>query len=139
MAGDENKAAVRRFFQLIDRQEVVAAMEVFADDYRLHMSGNPEPMTAQEFAGFGQMFFSAMPDLTHTVDALVADEDQVACRLTVAGTHRGELMGFPPTGRAVQVNSFNLYRFRDGRIAEQWITFDVMSLMQQIGAVPVPA
>jgi predicted ester cyclase len=39
----------------------------------------------------------------------------------------------------VQVNSFNFYRFRDGRIAEQWITFDTMSLMQQIGAIPVPA
>lgn len=139
MTGDENKAAVRRFFQLIDQQEFEAAMEVFADDYRLHMSGNPEPMTPQEFASFGQMFFAAMPDLTHTVDALVAEGDHVACRLTVAGTQQGELMGVPPTGRAVQANSYNFYRFRDGKIAEQWITFDVMSLMQQLGAIPVPA
>jgi steroid delta-isomerase-like uncharacterized protein len=139
MTGDENKAAVRRFFQNLDRQDWEAAMDVFADDYRLHMSGNPQPMTAQEFAGFGQMFFAAMPDLTHTVDALVAEGDEVACRLIVAGTHEGELMGVPPTGRAVQVDSFNFYRFRDGKIVEQWVNFDAMSLMQQIGAVPVPA
>jgi steroid delta-isomerase-like uncharacterized protein len=120
-------------------QEWDAAAEILADGYQLHMSGNPEPMNAQEFAGFGQMFFAAMPDLTHTVDALVAEGDHVACRLTVAGTQQHELMGVPPTGRNMRVNSYNFYRFRDGKIVEQWVTFDAMSMMQQLGAIPVPA
>jgi steroid delta-isomerase-like uncharacterized protein len=136
MAGADNKGVVREFFERLDRQEWDAAMTAFADDYRLHMAGNPQPMNAQEFAGFGQMFFAAIPDLTHTIDATIAEGDTVACRLTVAGTHRHELMGVPGTGRAVRVSSFNFYRFRDGKIAEQWINFDAMGLMQQLGAVP---
>jgi len=139
MAASDNVTTLRTFFKQIDGQEWDAATQVFTEDYRLHMSGNPQPMTAQEFAGFGQMFFAAIPDLTHTIEAAVVDGDDVAIRLTVAGTHRHELMGVPGSGRPVSVSSFNFYRFRAGQIAEQWITFDVMSLMQQIGGIPAPA
>jgi steroid delta-isomerase-like uncharacterized protein len=138
MAGEDNAAVVRTFFELIDRQDFASVMPLLADDYVLHMTGSPQPMTAQEFTGFGQMFFAAIPDLTHTIDAMVVAGDDVAIRLTVAGTHQHELMGVPGSGRAVSVNSFNFYRFRGGKIAEQWVNFDAMGLMQQIGAIPAP-
>ena len=138
MAGSEHVATLRTFFGQVDRQELDAAMQAFADGFQIHMSGNPQPMTAQEFADFGKMFFAAIPDLTHTIEAVVADGDDVAIRLTVAGTHQHELMGAPGSGRAVSASSFNFYRFRDGKIAEQWITFDALGLMQQIGALPAP-
>jgi steroid delta-isomerase-like uncharacterized protein len=139
MAGSDNVAALRTFFGHVDRQEWDAAMQAFADDFVLHMSGNPQPMTVQEFADFGKMFSAAMPDLTHSIDAVVVDGDDVASRLNVTGTHLHELMGVPGSGRAVSVSSFNFYRFRDGKIVEQWINFDALGLMQQIGALPAAA
>ena len=58
--------------------------------------------------------------------------------MRLAGRHDGEFMGMPPTGRAVAIGSINFLRCVDGWIAEQWIDFDGLGMMQQLGAVPAP-
>lgn len=139
MTRSDNIATIRTLFEHLDRQDWDTAKTAFADDYVVHMSGNPHPMTADEFIGLGQTFYTAIPDLTHAIDAAVVDGDDVAIRLTITGTHQHELMGVPGSGRAVSLGSFNFYRFRDGKIAEQWVLLDAQGLMQQIGALPAPA
>ncbi len=63
--------------------------------------------------------------------------DKVVARARMTGTHQGELMGMPPTGRRVDVQLIDIIRFEDDGLAhEHWGVFDMMAMMQQVGAVP---
>jgi steroid delta-isomerase-like uncharacterized protein len=79
----------------------------------------------------------AYPDLHVAVEDLIAEGDKVVSRNLVTGTHRGEYMGIPPTGKSVKYNEIFIVRFADGRIAETWGVVDVLSQMRQLGTVPV--
>jgi steroid delta-isomerase-like uncharacterized protein len=78
----------------------------------------------------------AFPDLHVTVEDLIAEGDKVAGRNSVAGTHQGEYMGLPPTGKSVTYNEIFVFRFAGGRIAETWGVVDVFSQMKQLGVIP---
>lgn len=78
----------------------------------------------------------AFPDLHLTIEDLIAEEDEVVGRTTVSGTHQGEYMGLPPTGKSVTYNEIFIFRFADGRIAEIWGVVDVFSQMKQRGLIP---
>jgi steroid delta-isomerase-like uncharacterized protein len=81
-----------------------------------------------------ETFRSALPDLAVTVDHQFANGDYVATRFTVRGTHDGELLGAPPTGRSVAMTGITVSRCEDGRIAEEWELVDVAGLLQQVAA-----
>ena len=74
------------------------------------------------------------PDLHARIDDLVAEGDRVAVRLTFRGTHQGEFLGVPATGRTVEYVSHEFYRFADGLVAEEWICSDLASLQGQLTA-----
>jgi steroid delta-isomerase-like uncharacterized protein len=84
---------------------------------------------------FGRLL-RAFPDLHVTVEDMIAEADKVVARDTVTGTHQGEYMGLPPTGKSVTYNEIFICRFADGRIAETWGVVDVLSQMRQLGATP---
>ena len=75
------------------------------------------------------------PDLRITVEDLIAEDDKVVGRNSVTGTHHGEYMGLPPTGKSVTYNEIFIFRFAGGRIAETWGVVDVFSQMKQLGLV----
>ena len=56
--------------------------------------------------------------------------------IRIAGTHQGEILGVPPTGKRVAYRSVNLYRMTDGKIAETWQLADIWGFMRQVGAIP---
>jgi steroid delta-isomerase-like uncharacterized protein len=85
------------------------------------------------------MYRTAFPDLRLDIEHLVAEGDTIVVRFTAHGTHRGELLGILPTGKPVTVAAMELFRLADGKIAEQWVTMDVLGLLQQLGAIPGPA
>jgi steroid delta-isomerase-like uncharacterized protein len=78
----------------------------------------------------------AFPDLHITVEDVIAEGDKVVGRNSVTGTHQGEYMGLPPTGKPVAYNEIFIFRFVNGRIAETWGVVDVVSQMKQLGVVP---
>ncbi len=84
-------------------------------------------------------FEVAFPGYDIEVHDILADGDRVAVRGTFRGVHRGEFQGIAPTGRVVSVPLMLIYRIADGRIAEHWMSADSLSLLQQLGAAPVPA
>lgn len=90
---------------------------------------------------FFRMMRTAFPDMRVTPEYLAQDGDHVMARFRFTGTHRGEFMGVPPSGRHVDVAGYDEVRLTsDGRRAvEHWGTLDAMALMQQIGAMPDPA
>jgi predicted ester cyclase len=78
----------------------------------------------------------AFPDLHIAVEDMIAEGDKIVIRDTVTGTHKGELMGVPPTGNSVSYNEIFIFRFAEGRVIETWGVVDVLSLMRQLGAIP---
>ena len=78
----------------------------------------------------------AFPDLQVTVEDVIAEGDKVVARNTVTGTHQGEYLGLPPTGRSIAYNEIFIFRFANGRIAETWGVVDVFSQLRQLGGFP---
>ena len=136
-----NKEIVlRKWYQeLWDKWNVSVADELFTPDYRLHVPGNPAPVNRESAKHVVTMFSKAFPDLQHTVDEIVAEGNTVAARWTVSGTHRGDFQGIPPTDKSVQLSGTTVHHLADGRIAETWLVFDTLELLQQLGAVPQTA
>lgn len=134
---DDRKARIREYYAEMDRQDLDAISKMITPNFRLHFSGSPEgDFTAAK--GMLDMFFAALPDLRHEILDLIGEGDRVAVRLQVLATHQGELMGVPASGKPVDIESSNVFRFEGDKIAEQWATADMLSMLRQIGAVPSP-
>jgi predicted ester cyclase len=82
---------------------------------------------------------SAFPDYHAELHDLLVDDDLVVGRLTVSGTHRGEFMGAPPTGRAFRVQHMHMYRVQNGQLVEHWACRDDLGMLTQLGLLPQPA
>lgn len=82
------------------------------------------------------MLFDAFPDFGAGVDHLIAEDDMVALHMTWTGTHEGEFMGIPASGRNMSIEVIDIFRIVDGRFLEHWGLTDIMSMMQQLGAMP---
>jgi steroid delta-isomerase-like uncharacterized protein len=137
---DADQAAVRRFveeYQSTGDESV--ARELLADDFVDRSPFGPfAPDREGVIALFG-MLRGAFPDLHAVIHDQLSDGDKVVTRKTFHGTHRGELMGIPPTGNPVAFDVIDIVRVRDGRLVEHWNVIDALGLMQQVGAVPAPA
>jgi predicted ester cyclase len=137
MSGQDNKAIIRRGFEAMNSQDLSVVEQIMAPGYVNH--DMPAPAPGPE--GFKQVlgaFFSAFPDMHITLEAQLGDGDLVANRGTFTGTHQGEFMGIPATGRQVAVNFMDMWRLEDGQAVENWVRIDMLSLMVQLGAVPPP-
>ena len=135
---EENKELVRRFVEEFwNQKNPSAADELMAADVVIHMPTG-EVVDLEGLKGFAEMWRSSFPDWNSTFEELIAEGERVAERWTGRGTHQGELAGIPPTGKHVEVPGSVFYRIVDGKIVEFRGQLDMMSLMQQIGAVPAP-
>jgi steroid delta-isomerase-like uncharacterized protein len=88
--------------------------------------------------GFLSLMRRAFPDFCFEVEDLIAEGDKVAARVSVSGTHLGEMMGLAPTGKRVSTSGIEVFRFEQGKMAEHWAAFEALDMLQQIGMVPVP-
>lgn len=133
---EEHKALVRRYLDEVNRGNLAALDDVLSPDYRYHLPGSPTPLNREQHRQFVAMFYAAVPDFSHTVEDQIAEGEMVVTRLTNRGTHRGELLGLPATGKAFTIQGINLVRVAGGRIAEEWVIFDMLGMLQQLGVVP---
>lgn len=112
--------------------------DVYAGDAVEHHTAGDQrglPAIRESF----EAFLAAFPDVTQTVEDVVADGDTVAMRLSVRGTHDGGgLMGFDPTGREIDVQQMVFARVEDGKVAERWVLWDTLGLFEQLGIVELP-
>ena len=136
---DANKAALGRFLdEAFNKGNLAAIDELVADNFVDH---SPPPSISGDKAGLKQtveMFRSAFPDLTVTVEDMIAEGEMLAVRVISRGTHRGQLMGVAPTGRAVAINEQHFVRFATGKAVEHWGVEDNLGMMQQLGVVQAP-
>jgi len=92
-----------------------------------------------EFKKFFVQFTKAFPDIHVEVADTISEEDKIAARCIVTGTHRGDTLGVPPTNTPIRFTGIAILRIKDGRIAEAWNSFDFQGLSKQIGALVQPA
>jgi steroid delta-isomerase-like uncharacterized protein len=139
MSAEENKALVRRFVEEFwNEGNTAAADALMAPDAAIHMPTG-ETLDLDELKSFAGAWRESFPDWHSTFEELIAERDRVAERWTGRGTHRGELWGIPSTSKRVEGPGSVFYRIVDGKIVEFRAQFDMLSLMQQPGALPDPA
>jgi steroid delta-isomerase-like uncharacterized protein len=137
MTIEDNTALVRRLFEALNRgiADVNALRpEAFAPHEVSHFAGHPLDYAAH--AAFDAMLLRAFPDLQFTLDDLLADRDRVVARFAARGTQTGAFQGIPATGRAAAVSGIAIYRVAGGRVVEQWLEYDQLGLLQQLGIIP---
>ena len=122
--------------ELFGKRNMAVVAETCAPDFVVTIPGYPEPLrglaAVEKWAGSYLTGF----DSRLTVEDVVAEGDWVALRFVVRGTHRGEYMGIPATGRKVEFTEFSLTRYADGRAQASWLMLDTLTVMQQLGLFP---
>ena len=134
MSIKENKTLIRRVYELWNRKELDKYLEVFAPGYVEHYPDGDMPL--KQVIESGTMFCVAFPDVTSTIEDMVAEGDKVAVLMTSRGTHKGEFLGIPPTGNKIEMRNTCIIRIANGKLAEWWGTLDGLSVMQQLGVIP---
>ncbi len=136
----ENKAMVRRFFEeFVTKGDQSVADELMAEDFVDHNPAGPNQGPGLE--GVKQLFAGrrlALPDAAATVEDQVSEGDKVVSRLTITGTHQGEFMGIPATGKSFSIGAVAIFRIEGGKIVERWGETDNIGMMQQLGVIPAP-
>lgn len=137
---ERNEETVRRFVrEIVNEGNYDVAEELFADGYVRHDPAIPEEKRGPEgFVETVETFRAAFPDVEMTLHELLRDGEYVAFRATETATHEGEFMGIEPTGRKVEMEGNVIHRLEDGKVAETWAQFDMVGLLEQLGAIERP-
>ena len=139
---EQNKATARRwFFDIIAQRQFAVADEIFSANHVIHDPHAPPtgwPNGPEGLKAVAGIFGGAFSGWNITIDDQIAEGDLVATRWTARATHTGPLPGIAPTGNLVRVTGVNVARFENGQIGESWFNFDMLSLLQQVGAIPAP-
>jgi predicted ester cyclase len=132
-----NKDTLQQLYdRVMNGHDVNAADELITPDRPDHDRTFPPEFTRDRegFKKLFTMFIAAFPDLKFTTDFMVAEGDMVSAFTSVQGTHQGEFMGIPPTGKSFTASNADTCRFTsEGRICEHWGVFEVASMMRQLG------
>jgi steroid delta-isomerase-like uncharacterized protein len=135
---EENKIIARRWSdELWSNGNLSVADEIIDANYVNHDVSSPDLGRGPE----GEkkrvaLYRTAFPDLRFNVEDLFSDNDKVVTRWTCRGTHKGDLSGVPPTGKAFNITGITIARFAGGKGVECWVNWDALGLFQQLGIVP---
>jgi len=141
MMEEANKVLIQRLYDALNTHDLSVVDEIIAEDWICHrgMGTSPDGATLRGRDVFKQTALGnlqAFPDVTITIDDILADGDKVAFRLTMRGTFTGSFRGIPPTNKPMSIWGINIYQIRDGQIVESWERTDTLNLMQQLGVIP---
>ena len=139
MAGaSENARLIGHFYEeVFNNGHVEFADRVHGPDYRYHdMAGPDDVINHRDYMERNAGFACAFPDRRVDIQDLIAVDDRVVARAVMRATHTGALATIAPTGRHVRLASTIIYRFANGRVAEEWEIFDKLGLYQQLGVTP---
>ncbi len=127
---EENKEFVRKFLSTMDAQEWDAFREMMTPEHKFNSPLGP-PMGRDEHVAVDRDFFKSFEAKHHILD-IVAEGDKVAIRGKTTMVHRGEFQGIPSTGKHIELHWLDIMRIEGGKNAEEWLSMDLMGLMQQL-------
>ena len=133
-APEQNKAAARQIYQHVLNSQSMDSLEVYFDfDLTSHFYGPASTPGIESFRQGLVGMRTAFPDLHGDIETLVAEGDQVVARVKLTGTHRGEYMGFPATGKKFSVESVDYMRISDSKCVEFYSSVDNLKILSQLG------
>ena len=136
---DTNKAIMRRFYdEVVNAGNVDLIDELLSDDFTEHEELPGLAPGREGVKQFFRMFNQAFPDSTFTAEHVLAEGNTVAARVTVRGTHQGEFMGIPATGKFVEFQAMDFVQFADGIATAHWGVTDMVAMLTQLGVMPEP-
>ena len=134
---EENKALVRRVLEEVWNQGKLEVIdEIYAADFVIHTPGNPDIHGPEGFKQFVTMYRTAFPDVQFTIEDQIAEGDKVVTRWSTTATHKGELMGIPPTGLPAPTTGVSIGRCAGGKCLEDWSSWDALGMWQKLGVIP---
>ena len=134
----KNKQIMPHFVEFINTASEKLALELVSPDAVFYVPGRPDPVRGPSgYLEIIAMMRAGFPDIQWTLEETIAEGDMVAARFTMRGTHTGVFFGAPPTGRKIEVQAMNFYRFSGRKIIAERGQPDLLGLMQQIGAIPM--
>ena len=136
---EQNVITIRKYWKAFNDHDLSVWDELCTTDFINHDPGLPTPDA--DLATIKQTIRAmqtAFPDITCSEDHLIANGDKVAVMQTMRGTHRAAFMGIPATGKTVSFSGVWWAHLSGGKIKEQWVYFNALGLLQQLGAIPPP-
>jgi C-1 hydroxylase len=131
MSLEENKAIVRKAIEAINKKDLSLLDDLVAPNYFDHVAKQGQELIKQ----FIVMLYKGFPDYHATIEDIIAEGDKVWARVTYTGTHTGEYLGFPPSGKKISYNSVTIKRVVDGKMVEGWTVNDMLDFFKQIGMI----
>jgi steroid delta-isomerase-like uncharacterized protein len=132
----DNAATVRRIYELVNAGDVQGMGALMADDFVEHEDIPGGGTGKEDVIAFFEMQRAAFPDMAMTPEDVIDAGDKVVVRARFTGTHQGDFMGVPATGRSVDVPLIDIMRLGDdGLVHEHWGVFDAMGMMGQLGVL----
>ena len=143
MSADEHKTVIRRLTdEALNQGNLDVLAHVLADTFTYHDPANPQVTSRDDYQQFVTALRTAFPDIHFTIEDEVADDDTLAVRWTMRGTHRGDLVmpegPLTPTGKQVQVTGMSFFHVAGGKVVEWWVNADNLGFLQQLGVIPMP-
>ena len=138
MSTEQSKALARRVFEeVLNGRNLAALDELIATDYVEH---NPLPGQRTGLDGIKDRYTMVLNafDPQFSIEDVIAEGDRVVLRWTNSGTHVGEFLGMPPTGKSYSIPGIEIWRVKDGRLVEHWDVVDIFGQLQQLGLLPQP-
>src|SRR5689334_15928280 len=128
----------RMFEEVINQGKLDVADELFAEDFISH--GPLGDITGREaFKDLVRQWRAAVPDVRCRVSSVIADGDLAAWLVHTTGTHTGDGLGFPATGKTFETTTANICIWRDGLAVEHWAEQGMFPMLVQLGVIPMPA
>jgi steroid delta-isomerase-like uncharacterized protein len=136
---EENKDLIRRYQEAYNTGDLDRLDEILAPDWVTNAWPEGIPQSVENAKAGHRLVMEVFPDYHCTTEDLIAEGDRVVQRWTARGTHKGEFIGLPPTGRLVQFSGISIFRVADGRVLRHWAYGDELGFLEQIGAEVPPA
>ena len=133
----DHAATMKRLYELINVGDIDGFGDLVAEDFVEHEETPGLEPSKEGVKQFFRMYRAAFPDLRMEAQDILVSGDKVVTRARATGTHQGEFMGMPATGKSIDVQLIDILRFGDDGLArEHWGVFDALAMMQQLGAIP---
>lgn len=136
----DHAAVARRFYdEVMSKGDLDALDEIIHDDFVEHENVPPGmPTDKNAPRAFVSMFRTSFPDFTATIEDMIQQGDKLVVRSRMSGTHQGEFMGVPPSGKSFDITAIDIVEFRDGKCVAHWGVTDTAAMMEQLGMVEPP-
>lgn len=141
MTLEENKTLARKSLKIWSTGNFAEMEQIYQPSFvnhQPHLGMRHEIKGLEAWKNFIQEFRVAFPDFMDTIEDQIAEGNKVVVRFTSKGTHTGRYLGFEPTHKKISITGIAVYRIESGKIAEEWVNWDLYGLLEQLGMIATP-